>query len=171
MQTIDWWSIVPAFIGALIPVLGLLATALIAWGRLTQKQRHQAEHQLATNGKVDAQTKKDSELEVAVSKIQATCAERHDLLVKNDREHSELFSRIQSLETGVAALPGKIIEKMDARFSDWRVTINSDIRNTIYAIDREKEHDRRREIRREYNPGRRDSNGHPIQSTQTTDTN
>lgn len=160
MQNINWWSFVPAFIGSLVPMLGLVAATLVAWGRMTQTQKHQVERQAATNGKVEAQNKKDSELEVKLSKIQTTCQERHELLSKNDKDHIELFSRVQSLETGLAALPGKIIDRMDARFTDWRKTINDDIRNTIYAIDREKEHDRRQQMRRDSNPGRRKSNGY-----------
>jgi hypothetical protein len=138
----------------------VLAGALVAWGRIQERVRSHQQRLDLSNGKLDDQSRKDSEIEVKLSKIHATCAERYELLMKNDREHVEIFSRVHSLETGLAALPGKIIEQMDARFKDWRTSINSDIRNTIYAIDREREHDRRRQIRRDYNPGRRESNGH-----------
>ena len=157
---VTWLNIVFSVVGSSITGIIFIIGAAVAWGRMKQRMQEHEQHLSRSNGKLSAQGKKDQDLELSIKALETTCSNRSERLEKNEREHVELFTRIQSLETGLAALPAKIIEQMDSRFRDWRATINSDIRNTIYAIDREKNHDRRRNIRRDYNPGRRQSNGH-----------
>ena len=155
-----WINVVFSILGAVTTGLVFVVGGAVAWGKLRQQIREHEQHLSRSNGKLSAQGRKDQDLELAIKTIETNCANRAERLKENEQEHVELFTRVKSLETGLAAIPGKIMELMDARFSDWRTTINSDIRNTIYAIDREKERDRRQNIRRDYNPGRRASNGH-----------
>lgn len=137
-ENIDWVSFLPAFIGALIPVLGLVVSALIAWGRMTQTTKHQGEKQAITNGRVDEQAKKDTSLQSEIEGIKARNEAKEWLWRMNNEAHSEMHARICALEKGLASLPLQVSEMIDDKLKQWREYSKEDMRKVIREIDQEK---------------------------------
>lgn len=100
---------------------------LVTWGGYKEKVDYQKKRLDASIGKLDKQAHEDTKLKEALSVIQATCSGRKELFDRNDKDHIEMFSRINALETGMAALPGKLADRMQEQFEKWRSSVKSDI--------------------------------------------
>lgn len=111
---------------------------LIAWGRITQRVNDQGEHQKKTNGKVEKQHEKEVSLDKEIQAIKSRCETRGSLWRRNNEDHIELFTRINSLEKGLAALPGQVSEMIDSKLEQWRKHMRTDLRATIQELGDER---------------------------------
>ena len=139
---INWISVGFAVLGTLVTLIIAGAGAFVAWGRMSQTVKEHGEHQKKQNGKLDCQAKKDSDLQAEIESMKSRVKATDNLFRRNNNDHVEMFSRINALEKGYAALPGQMAEMMDDKFKQWRKDIKTDIKATIYEIDREKERKR-----------------------------
>lgn len=135
---INWITVIVSCLGSLGTGVVVIAGALVAWGRLRERVRNHEESQKKSNGKIDAQKEKDSELQAQLRAVESRCEARKEQFRRNDADHEEIFRRLVTLETGMAALPGKIADRMDTQFKEWRKTWSRDVKAIIYEVDSEK---------------------------------
>lgn len=128
---VNWATVILSLIGSFIGAGSVITSLLIAYGKfygqVTEQIKQHESRLKESNGKISAQQAKDFDLSSTVKEISMKCAERYNLFVKNDREHSEIFKRVNVLETTVASVSGKINEAMDKRMSQLRADIKSDV--------------------------------------------
>lgn len=138
IENINWTSIGFAALGSIITTLSVFAGAFFSWGKICEKVSEQGEWQKKTNGKVDAQIQRDNDLQTEINKIKERCSNRDDMWRRNNEDHSEIFARLNSLEKEFAAMPGHLSKAMDEKFKQFRGFVRTDIKATIYEIDKEK---------------------------------
>lgn len=139
MLDVNWISVGFAVLGAVVTIAIAGAGALIAWGRICRTVEEHGEHQKKQNGRIESQAEKESSLQAEIESMKSRVKATDNLFRRNNEDHIELFARINQLEKGQAALPGQMAQMMDDKFKQWRKDIKSDIKATIYEIDREKE--------------------------------
>jgi septal ring factor EnvC (AmiA/AmiB activator) len=101
------------------------------WGCAQADLKNHAQRLDASNGAIKEQKEKDEQISKQLSAIETNCKERLSRLVRNDREHDEIFGRLRALETGIASVPGQVAEQIDRRFEQWRATLKGDVRLAI----------------------------------------
>lgn len=138
INQINWISVGFAVLGAVVTTMIAGAGALITWGRMQRAVQDHDKRLDCNNSKLDKQEAQGGDLDAEVRAIKSTLESRDSLWRRNNGDHVELFSRINSLEKGLAALPGQMSDMMDQRFERWRKTLQNDIKATIYEIDKEK---------------------------------
>lgn len=138
LEDINWISVGFAVLGAVITALIAAAGGLIAWGRTQRAVQDHDKRLDCNNGKLDKQEAQDSDLDAELRALKSRVDSRDSLWRRNNDDHVEMFSRINALEKGYAALPGQMAEMMDQRFERWRKTLQGDIKATIYQVDKEK---------------------------------
>jgi len=143
MIDISWATIIVSAAGSLISagvvLIGMKVDQARMEGKLGQQVQGHSEWLKCNNGKFSEQQKKDTDLEVELRAVKSRCESRDSLWRRNNEDHIEMFSRINALEKGHAALPGQMAQMMDERFKSWQGVLKRDIKATIYEIDREKE--------------------------------
>jgi hypothetical protein len=133
-MAINWTTVFVAAMGSIGTAVVIIVGAAVAWGRVSQQVKDLVARQDSANGKLASQAEKDGTLDAKIGVIENRCIERQQWYSKNDRDHTEIFARIHSLEIGQAALPGKIADKMDARVKQWRKDFRQDMQRDIRAI-------------------------------------
>lgn len=135
---INWISVIASIIGALIGAGSVIGAFLIAWGRMSGKVTDHEKRLDYSNGQIAQQCQRDSSLEAEIQAMKSRCESRDSLWRRNNDDHIELFSRVNSLEKGHAAMPGQISEMIDKKLEQWRKHTRADMRQVIEEIDREK---------------------------------
>ena len=135
---INWETVITAVLASSFPIIIAIIGAAIVWGRYKERIDNHEQRLDTSNGKIEKQGKKDFCLQQELEGIKQRCVERESLWRRNNNDHIELFSRINSLEKGLAAMPGQLKDMIDASFKEWQVVWRRDIKYTIYEIDREK---------------------------------
>lgn len=138
IENINWTSVSFAALGSIVTTLSVFAGAFFAWGKITERVSEQGERQKDTNGKIDAQVQKDNDLQSEINAVKERCATRDDMWKRNNDDHGEIFARLNSLEKEFSAMPGQFSRTMDEKFKQWRGFVRTDIKATIYEIDKEK---------------------------------
>ena len=142
LSDINWISVGFSVLGAVVTTLVAGAGMLIAWGRMKNEVQNHEKRLNYSNGQIAKQDQKDSNLEAELRAMKSRHESRDSLWRRNNEDHIEIFARINSLEKGQAALPGQMAEMIDKKFKQWREDIKTDIKATIYEIDKEKERKR-----------------------------
>lgn len=146
MLDIGWTTIIISLIGSLVSaavvLLGHKVDQARREGKLGQQVQEHDKRLECNNGKLSEHRKRESDLDAEVRAIKQRMETRDSLWRRNNDDHIKMFSRINALEKGHAAMPGQMAEMMDQRFKSWQQVLKRDIKATIYEIDREKERGR-----------------------------
>lgn len=127
---------------AFIAIAGFVFTRGIKEGRLQQRVDTCEERLNLSNGERKDMTKVETYLESEISGMKSRLEQRDSLWRRNNEDHIEIFSRINALEKGQAALPGQVAEMMEQRFNQWferwRKMIQTDIYDAIHKEEKKK---------------------------------
>jgi len=140
---VDWITVVisggASLFSAGVVLFGMKIDQARREGKLGQQVQEHDERLRCNNGKLSDHQKRESDLDAEVRAMKQRMEARDSLWRRNNDDHIEMFSRINALEKGHAAMPGQMAKMMDERFKSWQAVLKRDIKATIYEIDQEKE--------------------------------
>jgi len=151
LDEINWTTVLVSGFASLGSVIIFFGGIVYVWGRQSQKIEAFTEKFKKQNGvnkdvneRINKQQDKDFSMEKKIDVIYSNCTHRKEAMDKNDKEHSELYSkmyaldtRMHTLEKGVQQIPLTMNAKMDDKFKEWRSYLAGDMQLIFEKWNRE----------------------------------